>query len=147
MFTFLQILVLTLLLIFGQEVLRRSKPWAVWGLFLLLPVLLAPYWIQINTLGFFPWLKGYSVFIAVCWVTVLRFTKLGKQDWARSAIPLLLAANIFEAVAVDLIDCNFCLRSQLHANRFSELRRRYALRNQPALGDRLYALELDFYLS
>lgn len=69
---------------------------------MLLPIVLTPYWLQINSLGLFPWLKGYSVFLAVCWITVLRFTALGKQGWARSAIPLLLAANIFEAVAVDL---------------------------------------------
>lgn len=102
MFVLFQIVALTVLLLLAQEVFRRANPWATWSVFLLAPLVLMPYWLQINNLGIFPWLKGYSVFFCVCWVTALRFTNLGKKAWARSTIALLLAVNIFEAVAVDL---------------------------------------------
>jgi hypothetical protein len=67
-----------------------------------MPLILTPYWIRVNELGLFPWFKFYTVFFCVCWGTVLRLTSLGNQAWARSTIPLLLAANIFEAVVPDL---------------------------------------------
>lgn len=75
----------------------------MWGVFLLMPVLLTPYWIRINELGLFSWFKFYTVFFCVCWGTALRFTWLGRRPWARATIALLLAANIAEAVTVDLV--------------------------------------------
>jgi hypothetical protein len=56
----------------------------------------------VNDLGPFSWFKYYTVFFCVCWGTALRFTSLGHRAWARSTIPLLLAVNIFEAVALDI---------------------------------------------
>jgi hypothetical protein len=103
MYVLLQIIALTVLLLLAQEALRRANRWVVWGVFLLIPLLLTPYWIQVNELGLFSWFKFYTVFFCVCWGTVLRFTTLGNRAWARSTIPLLLAANIFEAVALDLV--------------------------------------------
>jgi hypothetical protein len=102
MYVLLQIIALTVLLLFAQEALRRATRWAVWGAFLLLPALLTPYWIQVNELGLFSWFKYYTVFFCVCWGTALRYTSLGSKAWARSTIPLLLAVNILEAVVVDL---------------------------------------------
>src|SRR5262245_59023421 len=102
MYALLQIIAVTVLLLLAQEALRRASRWAVWGAFLLLPLVLTPYWIRVNELGLFSWFKYYTVFFCVCWGTVLRFTSLGNQAWARSTIPLLLAVNIFEAVTLDL---------------------------------------------
>lgn len=102
MYVLLQIIAVTVLLLLVQEALRRATPWAVWGLFLLVPLALTPFWIRTNELGVFPWFKFYTVFFCVCWGTALRFTSLGNRDWARCTIPLLLAVNILEAVVVDL---------------------------------------------
>lgn len=102
MYALLQIVAVTVLLLLAQEALRRASRWTVWGVFLLLPLVLTPYWIRVNDLGLFPWFKFYTVFFCVCWGTALRFTSLGHRAWARSTIPLLLAVNIFEAVALDL---------------------------------------------
>lgn len=103
MYVFYQIVGLTGILLLAQEALRRANRWAVWGVFLLLPLALTPYWIKINELGLFAWFKYYTVFFCVCWGTVLRFTSLGKQAWARATISWLLAVNILEAVVVDLV--------------------------------------------
>jgi hypothetical protein len=102
MYVLLQIIALTVILLLAQEALRRATRWAVWGAFLLLPVILTPYWMQVNELGLFSWFKFYTVFFCVCWGTALRFTSLGSKAWARCTIPLLLAVNISEAVVLDL---------------------------------------------
>lgn len=94
---------LTGLLLLAQEGLRRANRWAVWGVFLLMPLVLTPYWIRINELGIFSWFKFYTVFFCVCWGTALRFTGLGNRAWARATIPWLLAVNITEAVVLDLV--------------------------------------------
>ena len=102
MYVLLQIIAVTVLLLLAQEALRRASRWAVWGVFLLVPLILTPYWVWVNELGLFPWFKFYSVFFCVCWGTALRFTTLGNRAWARSTIPLLLAMNILEAVLLDI---------------------------------------------
>jgi hypothetical protein len=101
-YVLLQILVVTVLLLLAQEALRRASRWAVWAVFLLMPLVLTPYWIRVNELGLFSWFKFYTVFFCVCWGTALRFTSLGNRGWARSTIPILLAMNILEAVILDL---------------------------------------------
>ncbi|HEX4147696.1 MAG TPA: DUF5692 family protein [Pirellulales bacterium] len=103
MYVLLQIIAATVLLHLTQEALRRANRWAVWSVFLLMPLLLTPYWIRVNELGVFSWFKFYTVFFCVCWGTALRFTSLGSRAWARSTIALLLAVNIFEAVILDLV--------------------------------------------
>jgi Family of unknown function (DUF5692) len=102
MYVLLQIIAVTVLLLVAQEALRRASRWAVWGVFLLMPLVLTPYWIRVNDLGLFSWFKFYTVFFCVCWGTALRLTSLANRAWARSTIPLLLAANILEAVVLDL---------------------------------------------
>ncbi|HVX16013.1 MAG TPA: DUF5692 family protein [Pirellulales bacterium] len=102
MYVLLQIIAVTLILLVAQEALRRATRWAVWGVFLVMPLILTPYWIRVNELGVFSWFKYYTVFFCVCWGTALRFTSLGNRAWARSTIPLLLAVNISEAVVLDL---------------------------------------------
>ncbi len=103
MYVFLQIIVVTALLLLAQEALRRASRWAVWSVFLLLPLVFTPYWTRVNELGLFSWFKFYTVFFCVCWGTALRFTWLGNRAWARQSIPLLLAVNILEAVVLDLV--------------------------------------------
>jgi uncharacterized protein DUF5692 len=103
MYALLQIVAVTVVLLLAQEALRRASRWAVWGIFLVMPLVLTPYWMRVNELGLFSWFKYYTVCFCVCWGTALRFTSLGKRAWARSTIPLLLAVNILEAVAVDLL--------------------------------------------
>lgn len=103
MVVLLQIIAVTIFLFLVQEAIRRANRWAVWGLFLVVPLLLTPYWIRVNDLGPFPWFKFYTVFSCVCWGVALRTTAPGKHNWARATIPLLLAVNIFEAVVLDLV--------------------------------------------
>lgn len=102
MYALLQIIAVTVVLLAAQEALRRASRWAVWGVFLLLPLVLTPYWIQVNDLGLFSWFKYYTVCFCVCWGTALRFTSLGNRAWARSTIALLLAVNILEAFVLDI---------------------------------------------
>ena len=102
MYVLLQILALTLGLLLAQEALRRTTRWIVWSVFLGLPLILTPYWMQVNELGLFSWFKYYTVCFCACWGTALRFTSLGNRAWARSTIALLLAMNILEATVVDL---------------------------------------------
>jgi len=103
MYIVLQIPAWTIALLVAQEGLRRADRRIVWGIFLGGPLLLTPYWIQVNDLGLFSWFKYYTVFFCICWGTVLRFTRLGNRTWARSSIALLLSMNISEAVVVDLV--------------------------------------------
>jgi Family of unknown function (DUF5692) len=103
MYVLLQIIALTIVLLLAQGALRRTNQWVVWGIFLGMPLILTPYWIQVNELGLFSWFKYYTVFFCVCWGAALRFTSLGNRAWARSTIAPLLAVNILEAVVVDLV--------------------------------------------
>ncbi|MBA3916792.1 MAG: hypothetical protein H0X25_23690 [Acidobacteriales bacterium] len=100
----LKVVALIVLLFLTQELLRRASKWVVWTLFLVVPVLLTPYWFRINDFGLFPWIKIYSVCVCVIWGTAVRHTSLGDRPWARLGIPLLLAANIIEATLLDLIE-------------------------------------------
>src|SRR3569832_2977996 len=102
MFLLLLLFALTFVLLLAQEALRRAPRWAVWGVFLVLPLALTPHWIRVIELGLFSWFKFYTVFFCVCWGTALRFTSLGNRAWARCTIPLLLGVNILEAVILDL---------------------------------------------
>lgn len=102
--TAFQVIALTALLFFAQELLRNVGKWALWSLFLVVPVVLTPYWIAVNDFGPFLWIKCYSVYFCMCWGSAIRFTRLGGLSWARRTLPLLLAANILEATAVDLVE-------------------------------------------
>lgn len=99
-----QVIALTALLFLAQELLRNCGKWVLWGLFLAAPAVLTPYWIAVNEFDPFLWIKCYSVFFCMGWGSALRFTRLGELPWARRTIPLLLAANILEATAVDLLE-------------------------------------------
>lgn len=98
---FAKILLVTLALLAGQELLRRGGRWLAFLVFLVLPAALTPYWCAADMFDWFQWVKGYSVFLSAAWVAVLRSTRLGERPWARATIPLLLAANMLEAIARD----------------------------------------------
>lgn len=100
---FLKVVALTALLFAAQELLRRCGKWVLWSLFGLVPLVLTPYWLAANDYGAFVWLKCYTVFACVCWPSAMRFTSVGDRPWARLSIPLLLAANILEAVTLDAL--------------------------------------------
>lgn len=90
-----------------QEVFRRAGPWAAWGFFLVLPLLLTPYWIGLGQAGVyrgtgvFPWVKLTSLLFAANWLTALRYTALGDSRWARGGMFLLLPLNMLEAITRD----------------------------------------------
>lgn len=91
-----------------QELLRRANKWIAWGIFLVLPLVLIPYWRHLSESGIyagrgmFPWVKLASLQLAVSWLTALRFTRLGQSRGARALMFLLLPINMFEAVTLDL---------------------------------------------
>ncbi len=98
----LQVFVLMLVLLAAQTALLRAGKWVPWALFAAVPVVLLPSWIANNQFDLFMWAKGYSVAVFNVWVAAVRFTRLGRSEWARRSIPLMLAVNITEAVVVDL---------------------------------------------
>ena len=75
----LKIIAVTVLLLVAQEALRRANRWAVWSVFFLLPLVLTPYWISVNHIGFFPWFKFYTVFFCVCWGTRVAIHLVGQS--------------------------------------------------------------------
>jgi hypothetical protein len=97
------VLALTAALFLIQDVLGRVGPWAIAGLYLAAPVALSAYWFRVNDFGPFPWIKVYTVLFCACYGTVLRFTALVNRASARFIITGLLALNILEATALDLI--------------------------------------------
>jgi len=100
----LKILALTVVLFAAQELLRRSSKWILWGLFGLVPLALTPFWLATNDFSLFLWVKCYTIVACICWGTAVRFTAIGGRQLIRLSIPVLLAGNILEAVAPDLIE-------------------------------------------
>ena len=65
---------------------------------------MTPYWLTANDFDSFWWVKIYTIFFCCSgWGTAVRFTAVGGRRWARLSIPVLLGANILEAVAVDAL--------------------------------------------
>ena len=102
--TLVQIVVVTILWLLAYEAFRRAGKWVSWGLFFLVPLALTPYWFAVNSFDLFWWVKSYSVYFCIVWGTALRFTSLGERPWACNTIHLLLAGNILEAIAVDVLE-------------------------------------------
>jgi len=103
-----ELLTVAILLFLVQELFRRTGKWAAWGVFLVLPMALTPYWFRLSQAGLypeagiFPWVKLYSLQIAACWLTALRFTSLGQLRWALGMLFLMLPINMLEAMTRDL---------------------------------------------
>lgn len=103
MTTVATIVALTAFLFALQFVLRRSGPWVLWLAYGVIPVALTAYWVGINDIGPFLWIKLFSVLFCVCYGTAVRDTAAGKRSWARGMITVLLALNVLEAVALDCL--------------------------------------------
>jgi len=97
------IIALTLAYFVMQEMLRRCRLPVMWGFFLLTPLVLSPFWIMTNDFNPFPWIKIYSLMFCVSWESWLRFTPAGDKVFLRHTILCLLAANIVEALALDVL--------------------------------------------
>jgi hypothetical protein len=96
------IVLMTLAYYVVQDWLGRAKLPVLWTIFFLLPLALTPYWFAVNNFDLFAWVKIYSVMFCVCWAGWLRFTPMGDSPWIRLSIPLLLVANILEALILDV---------------------------------------------
>jgi hypothetical protein len=103
MHVILQVAAATILLFVAQKVLRHASKWVLWSLFLVVPLVLTPYWLRVNDFGLFVWFKIYTILFCNCWGVLLRFTSLGQRSWARFTIALLLGANILEATTLDIL--------------------------------------------
>jgi hypothetical protein len=108
------VLILALFLFFVQEWLRRTSRITAWAVFFAIPGILTPFWIQGDSTPlcrqfdnpvFFCWLKLYSVSIAACWFTWLRFSPLKDRWWAHYVSLLILPLNIIEAIVQDVVSC------------------------------------------
>lgn len=99
----MRVALLAFALIAFPELFRRGGKWPALIVFLALPLILTPQWFAINDFDWFQWVKLFSVLFCVVWGTVLRFTSMESLRWARSTIPLLLAANIVEAAINDCL--------------------------------------------
>lgn len=93
------ILILVVLMALN-ELFRRSKYAGVLFYFIL-PIALLPLWSSYGVSYWFKWVKLFSVVTASAWFILMRFTKLGRYDFAKLVAALFLAANIAEAVTQD----------------------------------------------
>lgn len=104
---FVRLITVAGLLILVQELFRRAGQWAAWGVFLVLPLALTPYWAWLGQagayteIGLFPWVKLVSLQVGACWLTALRFTSLGRSRWALGLLFLMLPLNMLEAITQD----------------------------------------------
>lgn len=96
------VVLMTLLYFVIQDLLGRARLPVLWTIFFLVPLALTPYWFAANSFDLFAWVKIYSIMFCVCWAGFLRFTAIGDKPWLRLSIPLLLVANILEALILDV---------------------------------------------
>ena len=87
-----------------HECIRHMNKVISWTIFLVLPVLLTPYWVCINreAFGLFEWGKLYSVLVTTLLLVVVRFRQQCFEVYAVPGLKLLFGLNIVEAIAVDL---------------------------------------------
>ncbi|MHA0857725.1 DUF5692 family protein [Paenibacillus sp. CMAA1364] len=83
-----------------NELFRRYK-WFSIVFFFILPIVLLPLWMSYGVTHWFKWVKVYSVVAASVWFILMRFTGLGKYNFAKMVAALFLAINIAEAVTQD----------------------------------------------
>ncbi len=85
----------------GVHLLTRRYVIFTWAL-LLLPFLIAPYFITHDSAGVFIWVKLFSVFIGIAALDIFRFHSVLNPKWLGPFIYLLLQINILEAVIAGL---------------------------------------------
>lgn len=83
-----------------NELFRRNK-WCAIIFYFVLPIVLLPLWMSYGVSYWFKWVKVYSVVTASAWFILIRFTNLGKYNFAKMIAALFLALNIAEAVTQD----------------------------------------------
>lgn len=98
----LHIACLFLGLFLTQEFFRRF-PKVTLVLFIILPFLLTPYWIENGVTGWFLWAKMFSVVAGVVWFSIFRLTSFGETNFAKTGIYLILVINIIEALFKDIL--------------------------------------------
>ena len=104
MVLFVGFTLLGVLLFLVQEVLRRAGKWLAWGPFLVMPIVLTPYWARNNyQVEIFLWFKLYTILFGACWITGLRYTSLGRSPWSLLGVFVLLVINVLEAVVQDVL--------------------------------------------
>ena len=96
----LNIALLFVVMFVGNEIARRYKV-APYLIFIVLPILLTPLWLN-SGLGWFRIAKLYSVLIGATMITLYRFNfGLKNHKWLAYVIIAFLGVNIFEACAQD----------------------------------------------
>jgi len=98
--SWLHIVFLFCLLFFGNELARRYKI-APYIMFILIPIILTPVWLD-SGMGWFRIIKVYSALTGAIFFTVYRFNfGLNKMTWPKYVIAFILGFNILEAVTQD----------------------------------------------
>lgn len=100
------ILVITLILLALDEAFRRV-PRIVFGVTVIILPLLSVVWLIGSSLTWFGWAKAYSLVLGIAWIVLCRLTDIGQRRAAKIISYLILAINIFEAVAVDVVKGQF----------------------------------------
>lgn len=100
------ILIFLVILLLLQELFRRNQ-WVSWGVFLIFPIVLFPWWKKHEKHSLFGWVKLYSITIGVSWYLAIRFTQLQDYQWSYIIAYLIVAANILEAAIKDISKKSF----------------------------------------
>lgn len=100
-YAILQFLVLFAVMFFGNELCRKYK-YFNHILFIILPIVLIPHWLNAGFESWFRWVKLYSAIAGSFLFMLYRFHGFNKFNWMKYAIAGILAINIFEAVMQDL---------------------------------------------
>lgn len=88
-----------------QEIFRHFPRLTLMA-FVVLPIFLIPFWINLNwaenyARDWFLWAKISSLLIGVIWLSILKLTNLGKYRFAKITAYFFLVINILEAVIRD----------------------------------------------
>ena len=103
--TILYLIILFLTLLGGYELFRRFKGLSIIG-FILIPIILTPFWIS-NFYSTFLWFKMYSILLFLVLFLVLRYTYFSKNPLFLRLIYFMLVLNIAEAIIADFVYSNF----------------------------------------
>lgn len=98
------VLALTAFLFGLQRFLRFAGPWCSAIIYFVIPAVLTAYWLRVNDMGWFPWIKVYTVLFCGVFGSLVRYTTLGRRPWARFGITVLLAINILEAAVLSVVE-------------------------------------------
>lgn len=87
-------------LLLAQEIFRRFPKLAL-GLFLILPIILTPYWVENGIKDWFLWVKVFSISAFAILFLILKIKYIEENNFAKILIYLFLVVNMLEAVAKD----------------------------------------------